>query len=56
MLGSMLVFAAPLMRHQNVDNAKTRDLIDETSKENRNLFAHSHQERAGAGSGAVAAG
>ncbi|WP_419847666.1 hypothetical protein [Candidatus Poriferisocius sp.] len=42
-LGSMLVFAAALMRYQHVDSTKTRDLIDQTSKENRELIKENRE-------------
>ena len=37
-LGPMLLFMAASMRYQHVDSAKTRDLIEESSRENRRLI------------------
>ena len=37
-LGPMLLLSAAMMRYQHVDSVKTRDLIDESSRENRELI------------------
>ena len=37
-LGPVLLFAGAMMRYQHVDNIKTRDLIDASSKESRELI------------------
>ena len=38
MLGPMLLFVAASMRYQHVDSTKTRELIAESAKENRELI------------------
>lgn len=37
-LGPMLLFVAASMRYQHVDSTKTRDLIEESNRENRRLI------------------
>ena len=43
-LGPMLLFAVALMRYQHLDSTKTRDLIEESNKENRDLIEESNKE------------
>ena len=43
-LGPMLLFAVALMRYQHLDSTKTRDLIEESNKENRDLIEESSKD------------
>ena len=43
-LGPMLAFAVVVMRYQHLDSARTRDLIERSSKESRDLIERSSKE------------
>ena len=43
-LGPMLVFVVASMRYQHLDSTRTRDLIEQSSRENRDLIEASHKE------------
>ena len=43
-VGPMLAIMFAMMRYQHIDSTKTRDLIDESNKENRELIERSNQE------------
>ena len=43
-LGPMLLFMAASMRYQHVDSTRTRDLIEESNRENRRLIEESNRE------------
>ena len=42
--GPLLALVAVMMRNQHVDSTKTRDLINESNRENRELIEKSNQE------------
>ena len=43
-LGPVLLFSGAMMRYQHLDSVKTRDLIEESSRENRRLIEESNRE------------
>ena len=43
-LGPLVALVAVMMRYQHVDSTKTRDLISESSRENRDLIEKNHRE------------
>ena len=43
-VGPMLLFATAIMRYMHVDSTKTRDLIEQTGKENRDLIERARTE------------
>ena len=43
-VGPMLLFATAIMRYMHVDSTKTRDLIERTGKENRDLIERARTE------------
>ena len=46
-LGSMLAFTTAIMRYQHVDSTKSRDLIEQSGRENRELIEKVHVELSG---------
>ena len=43
-LGPMLLLMGAMMRYQHVDSVKTRDLIEESNRENRELIGQARRE------------
>ena len=43
-LGPMLLLSGAMMRYQHVDSVKTRDLIEESNRENRELIGEVRRE------------